>query len=66
MRRRIIESLRSAKSAEATEQASRDGEAGFVLCSECAELDEELLLAKTSLIWGNCADRLMTDQDFVR
>jgi hypothetical protein len=52
---------------EATEHtSSRDGEAGWMVCSECAELDEEPLLANTTLICGNCADRLMADQDFVR
>jgi hypothetical protein len=52
---------------EATEHTpSRDGEAGFMICSDCAELEEEPLLANTSLICGNCADRLMADQDFVR
>ena len=45
---------------------SRDGEAGFMVCSDCAELEEERLLANTTLICGNCADRLMADQDFVR
>ena len=33
---------------------------------ECAELEEEPLRAITTLICGNCADRLMADQDFVR
>jgi len=52
---------------EATERTpSRDGEAGFMICSECAELEEEPLLATTTLICGNCADRLMAEQDFVR
>jgi hypothetical protein len=51
---------------EATEQGlSRDGEAGWMVCSECVELEEEPLLANTTLICGNCADRLMADQDFV-
>jgi len=45
---------------------ARDGEAGFMICSKCAELEEEPLLANTSLICGNCADRLMAEQDFVR
>jgi len=31
----------------------------------CAELDEEPLLANTTLICGNCADRLMADQDLL-
>ena len=44
---------------------SKDGEDGWMLCSECAELDEEPLMAQTTLICGNCADRLMADQDFV-
>jgi hypothetical protein len=44
---------------------SRDGEAGFMVCSDCAELEEEPFLANTTLICGNCADRLMADQDFV-
>jgi hypothetical protein len=52
---------------EATEHtSSRDGEAGFMVCAECAELEEEPLLASTTLICGNCADRLMAEQDFVR
>lgn len=51
---------------EATERTpSRDGEAGFMVCSVCAELEEEPLLANTTLICGNCADRLTADQDFV-
>ena len=45
---------------------SKDGEDGWILCSVCAELDEELLMANTTLIRGNCADTLMADQDFVR
>jgi hypothetical protein len=50
---------------EATEHTpSEDGEAGFMICSECAELEEEPLLAKTTFICGNCADRLMANQDF--
>jgi hypothetical protein len=51
---------------EATEHTTRDGEAGFMICSECAELEEEPLLTNTTLICGNCADRLVADQDFVR
>ena len=52
---------------EATERTpSKDGEDGWMICSECAELEEEPLLAKTTLICGNCADQLMADQDFVR
>ncbi len=52
---------------EATERTpSKDGEAGFMVCSVCAELEEEPLLASTTLICGNCADGLMADQDFVR
>jgi hypothetical protein len=35
-------------------------------CSACAELDEEPLMARTTLIRGNCAERLMADQDFVK
>jgi hypothetical protein len=51
---------------EATERTpSRAGEAGSMLCSKCAELEEEPLLANTTLICGNCADRLMAEQDFV-
>jgi len=51
---------------EATEHTPlRDGEAGFMICSDCAELEEEPLLANTTLICGNCADRLKADQDFV-
>jgi hypothetical protein len=45
---------------------SKDGEAGWMVCAVCAELDEEGLLANTTLICGNCADRLMAEQDFVR
>jgi hypothetical protein len=45
---------------------SKDGEAGCMVCSDCAELEEEGLLANTTLICGNCADQLMADQDFVR
>jgi hypothetical protein len=45
---------------------SNNGEAGFMVCSVCAELEEEGLLANTTLICGNCADTLMADQDFVR
>ena len=45
---------------------SRDGEAGWMLCSVCAELEEEPLLAATTLLCGNCADSLMAEQDFVR
>jgi hypothetical protein len=37
-----------------------------MVCSDCAELEEESLLANTTLICGNGADRLMADQDFVR
>jgi hypothetical protein len=52
---------------EATERKpSKDGEAGWMLCSKCAELDEEPLLANTTLLCGNCADRLMAEQDFER
>jgi hypothetical protein len=52
---------------EATERTpTKDGEAGWMVCSVCAELDEEPLLANTTLICGNCADRLMAEQDFVR
>jgi hypothetical protein len=46
--------------------ASKDGVAGWMLCSVCAELEEEFLLANTTLLCGNCADRLMAEQDFVR
>ena len=45
---------------------SKDGEAGFILCSVCAELEEEGLLENTLMICGNCADSLMADHDFVR
>jgi hypothetical protein len=45
---------------------SKAGEAGWMVCSVCAELEEEPLLANTTLICGNCADSLMADQDFVR
>ncbi len=52
---------------DATERtSSKDGEDGWMLCSECAELDEEPLMARTTLICGNCADRLMAEQDFER
>jgi hypothetical protein len=52
---------------EATEHTpSGDGEAGFMVCSVSAELDEEGLLATTTLVCGNCADQLRADQDFVR
>ena len=52
---------------EATERSPlKDGEAGFLVCAVCAELEEEGLVANTTLICGNCADRLMADQDFVR
>jgi len=52
---------------DATERTpSKDGEAGWMLCSKCAELEKEPLMASTTLIWGNCADTLMADQDFVR
>jgi hypothetical protein len=37
-----------------------------MVCSVCAELDEEPLMAQTTLICGNCADRVMPEQDFVR
>ena len=37
---------------EATERtSSKDGEDGWMICSECAELEEEPLLANTTLIW---------------
>jgi hypothetical protein len=45
---------------------SKAGQAGWMVCSVCAELEEEPLLAKTTLICGSCADMLMADQDFVR
>lgn len=45
---------------------SKHGKDGWMVCSVCAELDEEPLMAKTTLICGNCADRLMAEQDFVR
>jgi hypothetical protein len=52
---------------EATERTpSRDGEDGWMIYSECADLEEEPLLAKTTLICGNCPDRIMADQDFIR
>jgi len=38
---------------------------GFLICAVCAELEEEGLVANTTLICGNCADRLMAQQDFV-
>ena len=43
----------------------KDGEAGFLICAVCAELEEEGLVANATLICGNCADRLMAQQDFV-
>ena len=52
---------------DATERTpSKHGQTGWMLCSKCAELEEEPLLARTTLICGNCADRLMAEQDFVR
>ena len=52
---------------EATERTpSSDGEAGWMLCSKCADLEEEPLMANTTLLCGNCADSLMAEQDFVR
>jgi formylmethanofuran dehydrogenase subunit E len=45
---------------------SKEGEDGWMVCSVCGELDEEPLMANTTLICGNCADRLMAEQDFVR
>jgi hypothetical protein len=52
---------------EATERTpSKDGEAGIMVCAVCAKLGEEALVANTTLICGNCADRLMADQDFVK
>jgi formylmethanofuran dehydrogenase subunit E len=52
---------------EATEHTPlKDREAGWMICSECAELEEEPLMARTTLICGNCADRLMAEQHFVR
>jgi hypothetical protein len=51
---------------EATERTSKDGVPGWMVCSVCAELEEEPLMASTTLICGNCADSLMADQDFVR
>jgi len=52
---------------DATERTpSKEGEDGWMLCPVGAELDEEPLMARITLICGNCADRLMADQDFVR
>lgn len=52
---------------EATERtAGKDGGPGWMVCSVCAELEEEPLLDNTTLICGNCADALMADQDFVK
>jgi hypothetical protein len=52
---------------EATERTpSKHGVPGWMVCAVCAELEEEPLLANTTLICGNCADRVMADQDFVR
>lgn len=45
---------------------SKHGKDGWMVCSVCAELDEEPLMAKTKLICGNCADRLMAERDFPR
>jgi hypothetical protein len=45
---------------------SKEGEDGWMVCAACAKLEEEPLMAKSRLICGNCADRLMADQDFVR
>jgi hypothetical protein len=50
---------------EATERTpSKDREAGIMFCAVCAKLGKEALVA--TLICGNCADRLMAEQDFVR
>lgn len=52
---------------EATERTpSRHGLPGWMVCTVCAELEGEPLMANATLICGNCADRLMADQDFVR
>ena len=52
---------------EATERTpSKDGQDGWIVCSVCAELEEEPLMANTTLLCGNCADRVMAEQDFVR
>jgi hypothetical protein len=45
---------------------SKEGQDGWMVCSVCADLKEEPLMARTTLICGNCADRLMADQEFVR
>jgi hypothetical protein len=45
---------------------SKEGEDGWMVCAACAKLEEEPLMAKSRLICGNCADRLMADQDFER
>lgn len=45
---------------------SKHGKDGWMVCSVCTELDEEPLMAQTTLICGNCADRVMAEQDFVR
>jgi hypothetical protein len=43
---------------EATERTpSKNGEAGWMVCGVCAELEEEPLLANTTLICGNCRIR---------
>jgi hypothetical protein len=45
---------------------SKDGVPGWMVCAVCAEIEKaSLLLANTTLVCGNCADRLMADQDFV-
>lgn len=41
-----------------------DGVPGWMVCSVCSELEEEPLLANTTVICGNCADTLMANQDF--
>ena len=46
---------------------SKDGVPGSMVCVVCAKIEKApLLLANTTLICGNCADRLMAEQDFVR
>ena len=53
---------------EATERTpSKDGVPGWMVCVVCAKIEKaSLLQANTTLICGDCADRLMAEQDFVR
>ena len=46
--------------------SSKGGQDGWMVCSVCAELEEEPLTARTTLLCGNCADRVTAEQDFVK